>query len=132
MGTRSTIHIYCEFTGEPLVCIYQQYDGYIDGVGHQLADWLKGRKYVNGFSGHQHAKDGYVNGMQCLAAQLIKHLKKDIGHTYITNVGSSQEFDYRVYWQDEQFKIVVDHYGDHWEGSPEELLQLETINNDSK
>lgn len=43
MGTRSTVKFYDE-SDEPILCVYQQYDGYISGVGHDLAKFLKGEK----------------------------------------------------------------------------------------
>ena len=50
MGTRSTIKFYRNKHNEkPNVCvasIYQQYDGYISGVGHELANFLKDKKVI--------------------------------------------------------------------------------------
>lgn len=46
MGTRSTTKFISK-RGEkltPLVNIYQQFDGYVDGVGHDLANFLKSKK----------------------------------------------------------------------------------------
>ena len=42
MGTRSTISfIEKDKNGESTVaCIYQQYDGYLEGVGKSLVEWL--------------------------------------------------------------------------------------------
>jgi hypothetical protein len=49
MGTRSTVKFYSEFNQEqPIASIYQQYDGYIEGVGHDLAIWLKDKTIING------------------------------------------------------------------------------------
>jgi hypothetical protein len=43
MGTHSTIKFYNEYD-IPLICIYQQWDGYISGVGYDLANFLKDKK----------------------------------------------------------------------------------------
>ena len=41
MRTTSTIKfITVNKTKRPLINIFQQYDGYIDGVGRDLAEWL--------------------------------------------------------------------------------------------
>ena len=52
MGTRSTI-TFCEKIDDkiiPYVNIYQQYDGYLEGVGKELCEWLEDKIIVNGFS----------------------------------------------------------------------------------
>ncbi len=51
MGTRSTITFYEKRGTEliPYVNIYQQYDGYLEGVGEDLCKWLKNKIIVNGF-----------------------------------------------------------------------------------
>ena len=48
MGTRSTTTVLDE-EGKPLLRIYQQYDGYIEGgVGEKLIRLLEGRRVVQG------------------------------------------------------------------------------------
>lgn len=122
MGTRSTIKFYSDFdVEEVLVCIYQQFDGYITGVGHELADWLKDKKVINGISG-QTMDNGYANGMGCLAAQFIKEFKKDIGHLYISTIEDSQEYNYHVKLIDNKIVIEVNNI---FKGNPEELLNFE-------
>ena len=45
MGTRSTVKFYSEFGKEEIILSsYQQSDGYIEGVGHSLANFLKDKK----------------------------------------------------------------------------------------
>lgn len=96
MGTRSTITFVEKYKENetPLVTIYQQYDGYIDGVGHELATWLCGKKLVNGFN--RETMDKYANGVGCLAAQFIKEFKTDIGGLYIVPMDDEQSYNYRV------------------------------------
>lgn len=121
MGTRSTIKFYSEFhQEEPLVCIYQQFDGYIDGVGHELAEWLKDKKVINGIS-NQTMEEGYANGMRCLAAQFVKDFKTRIGNLYISSLDDEQEFNYKVNFIDGQLIVSVN---DIFQGTPAELLEF--------
>lgn len=82
MGTRSTTTILDE-KGNRLLCIYQQFDGYIEGgVGEKLIDLLKGRLVVNGYT-MEDKERRYFNGMSCLAAQIVSDFKDGIGGAYI-------------------------------------------------
>lgn len=81
MGTRSTITFYSNDKNTPIVNIYQQYDGYLGGVGKDLCKWLENKIIVNGFSFHD--KRDIANGVGCLAAQYIKDNKKEVGNLYI-------------------------------------------------
>lgn len=121
MGTRSTVKFFDEYNqDEPVCCIYQQYDGYINGVGHDLASFLKDVKVINGISGD--AKLGtHANGMGCLAAQFIAKSKDRIGGFYMTTVHDTQEYDYEVRFINGQLIIKVD---DIFEGTPQELLDF--------
>ena len=102
MGTRSLTYVYndkAQDAGAPLVCIYRQYDGYISGHGAELADFLNSGKLVNGLG----ASDAKVfNGMGCLAAQLIGHLKgNEAGGIYlqspVVGIDAWQEYEYHVF-----------------------------------
>lgn len=97
MGTRSLTHVYDDDDGARLVTIYQQYDGYPEGVGLNLARFLKDFKIVNGMG--TDAKLGEVaNGPECLAAQLVAHLKTDVGGVYVTVPGDQgQEYEYEIH-----------------------------------
>ena len=85
MGTRSTIRFYeahrdvDEIT--PLVNVYQQYDGYLEGVGKRLCLWLKNHYLVNGISPHE--TRGCANGAGCLTAQFVHDFKREVGGLYI-------------------------------------------------
>lgn len=103
MGTRSTTRIEDE-QGNHLVTLYTQYDGYLDGVGKKLADFLKGKAVINGYSLGQSAET-HANGMGCLAAQLIAYLKDGIGNVYISNEGDSQEYNYKIYHTKDGVKL---------------------------
>lgn len=93
MGTRSTVTILSE-QGDHLVSLYIQFDGYPSGVGQKLADFLGGKKLVNGYG--DATSQTQANGMGCLAAQLIAHLKDGIGNVYVTEKGDSQEYNYTI------------------------------------
>lgn len=103
MGTRSTIAFYSEYKGEEthLVTVYQQYDGYIEGVGHTLAKWLLSKKMINGIGGDQHT-DEFANGAGCLVAQFIRDMKHGVGNLYIVEEDTSKDLcDYN-------YKVVID------------------------
>lgn len=124
MGTRSTVKFYSEFNQEEVVlAVYQQYDGYIEGVGYTLAKWLKDKKVVNGYNGDQKMKDGYANGMGCLAAQYVADHKTEIGGFYCTTANNHQEYDYKVRLVDGKLEIEVDKF----KGSPDELLNYKEV-----
>lgn len=68
MGTRSLITFVDE--DEAILTIYRQYDGYLEGRGLELAEFLKDIMVVNGYGAD--AKGGmHANGMGCLAAQWL-------------------------------------------------------------
>lgn len=93
MGTRSTTTVYDE-NGQPLVCLYRQYDGYYTAHGAELAKFLAEMRVVNGMGSSMPTK--VANGMGCLAAQLIAHFKKNVGSFYIVPVGNTQEYNYSI------------------------------------
>ena len=131
MGTRSTVKFYSEFNQEPLLGVYQQFDGYISGVGYDLAKFLKDKKVINGFGGET-MNDGYANGMGCLAAQYVAANKKTIGGFYVTDYEDLQEYNYEVRLIDGKLiikvvrKIILMVFND-FEGTPEELLNYKEI-----
>lgn len=108
MGTRSLTFVHDNTVdgvrGEPIVCIYQQFDGYFDGVGDDILTFLKGSQVVNGIS---LAETGTVfNGAGDLAARLITHFKRgdssDAGGVYIEPPSSEDgdmgtEYAYHIY-----------------------------------
>lgn len=126
MGTRSTVKFYAEHNQEtPVLSVYQQFDGYISGVGHDLAKFLNTKKIINGIRGET-MEGGYANGMGCLAAQYVKDQKEKIGGFYLTTPDDSQEYDYEVRLIDGVLEIKV---GD-FKGSPNELLSYNDSEDD--
>lgn len=85
MGTHSVINIFGE-DRKPLASIYTQYDGYPEGVGSNLYNFLLKRKITNGY-GMDAQYMPVSNGMNDLAAQLLVHLKgprpDNTGHIYL-------------------------------------------------
>jgi hypothetical protein len=99
MGTRSLIFVYENRNGKdkPILNLYQQYDGYISGVGYDLAKFLAPLTVVNGFG---RAANNIANGMGCFAAQLVSYFKTGVGGAYVYSVDSTdcgQDYEYHVY-----------------------------------
>lgn len=95
MGTRSLTHVN-NSAGETFFTFYKQHDGYPEGWGKELAEFLSGFQIVNGLS---RDTGKIANGMGCLAAQIIAHFKEEPGQFYIYPAGSKdcgEEFTYIV------------------------------------
>lgn len=120
MGTRSTVKFYDHNDEDPILSVYQQWDGYIEGVGHDLANWLKDKKVINGYS-VQTMEEGFANGAGCLAAQYVSAHKKGIGGFYLTHADNEQEYNYRVRVLGDKIVVEVD---DIFKGTAEELLSF--------
>jgi hypothetical protein len=90
MGTRATIHIakreegvsFSEIPEKKIVSIYNQYDGYPEGLGVTIASYLDNKTIVNGIGVDRNT---VFNGLGCLAASLIAELKEEAGNVYIDN-----------------------------------------------
>lgn len=137
MGTRSTIKFIekWEDGNDELVNIYQQYDGYIDGVGKELARWLLSKTLVNGISFGMDMKT-CANGAGCLAAQYIKEFKNEIGGLYLVSLSDIEEYNYKVIIDSTMINgnnpinniitiIITDCAGKEiFTGSPRELLEF--------
>ena len=130
MGTRSTITFYEKRDDKliPYVNIYQQYDGYLEGVGEDLCKWLKNKIIVNGFSPND--KRNIANGIGCLIAQYIKNNKDDVGNLYIYPIGECcEECDYN-------YSVIID---ESWitsfferERKAEDIITIEVGNRGKK
>lgn len=100
MGTRSLL-TFIQDSGNPLVTIYRQYDGYPEGRGKELADFLSKITMRNGYEMDDEAGT-HANGLGCLAAQWIASEKDTIGNVYINEPtldpgkDSWEEFMYTV------------------------------------
>ena len=124
MGTRSLTHIIED--KETLTTIYRQFDGYMSGHGSDLANYLADKKIVNGYGSDT---TNIANGMGCLSAQLIAHLKTDVGNVYKYPPDTKdcwEEYTYYIYLKDNKIKIkVVENYTKEiiFDGFPTELLK---------
>lgn len=108
MGTRALIHIKNE--DRIITTIYRHYDGYPEGLGQELKDILSGKDIPEGYlRGHQNPGDFY-NGMQCLAAYVIKSLKTEWGNVYIYPPNSrdcGEEFVYLIEEKDKKLTLSI-------------------------
>lgn len=113
-------------TTENILCMYRQYDGYMDGHGYDLAHFLKDFNIVNGMRIDDPPRT--ANGMHCLAAQLIVHFKEGPGGIYIYHSDAKdcgEEFTYTIY--EKKNKVFIRAY-DVWgekvifDGTPEDML----------
>ena len=105
MGTRALTFVY-DADRQPFLNLYRQYDGYIAGHGAELAEFLRGKKLVNGYG--KESTD-IANGMGCLAASLVAHFKETVGGFYIHSVTETQcgqDYEYHVY----EDKVIVKGY----------------------
>ena len=86
MGTRSLTFVYDH--DEAILNLYRQFDGYPEGHGAELAEFLNGIDAVtNGIRLGETRRT--ANGMGCLAAQLVAHFKTEVGGFYIHSVKST-------------------------------------------
>lgn len=95
MSTRSTI-TFREKGREPVARVYKHFDGYIDGLGHELAKWLIPMKIVNGISGTEQYRHDYANGIGCLAAKWIADNKSETGDIYLAYNSGNEDYNYEV------------------------------------
>ena len=86
---------------ESLVNIYHHYDGNPEHLGIKLAKFLLPYKIKNGVSNLILEEfPQLANGAECLAAQLVAHLKTDVGNVYLYPVSDFKygaEYIYTVY-----------------------------------
>tara|TARA_R110002020_G_scaffold409546_1_gene619262 strand:+ start:219 stop:662 length:444 start_codon:yes stop_codon:yes gene_type:complete len=127
MATRAIIRIaereegvsFSEQTDKIRVQIYHHYDGYPEGLGVTLANYLGPKKIVNGLPVGAGSVD-VANGMGCLTASLIKHLKEAPGNVYIDYPGQvhgDTEYTYYI-WGCEDKDIWMSIFETHQYGWP--------------
>ena len=131
MATRAMISVAkreegVSFSIEPnktIVDIYHHWDGYPEGLGVTLADYLNGKKVTNGLG---RDNNNLFNGMGCLAASLVAELKDGPGDVYIEPRESHGWIDYYYYiWGDEGKSIYISIFSDDeciFVGKPQQLL----------
>ena len=107
MGTRSLTVLNNEMDNEEIVVLYRQYDGYPEGHGIDLLNFLNNMEIVNGISNKE--KRRIANGMGCLSAQVVAYFKEAPGDFYLHSAGTrdiGEEFIYTLYYT-EELKIKV-------------------------
>jgi len=134
MGTRSLTKVIEKYDEEEevLTTMYRQYDGYPEGHGAELAEWLSKFTVVNGIRLDDERQ--IANGAECLAAQMFAHFKNGPGGIYLYHPDAhncGEEYIYYIYAHHKDITIkVYDTYDEKtiFEGTPEEFLTLqETI-----
>ncbi len=79
MGTRS--HTVIKQGKEIYAVMYRQFDGYLTGHGTELAEFLEGFQFVNGFNSDLETADLKVaNGPGCFAAQMVTYFKGKVAN----------------------------------------------------
>ena len=109
------------------VQIYNHYDSYPEGLGLDLAEFLKDFKVVNGWGGDENK---IANGMGCLAAQLIVYMKNGPGSVYLQKPSEDTgwaEYVYYIWAADNKgvWISIFDTYDDKciFVGKPEKLIE---------
>lgn len=129
MGTRSLTFVYNE-NKQPLVCMYRQFDGYPSGHGKELAEFLTPITMINGIGNEVMGTS--ANGVECLAAQMVKSFKKEIGGIYlmvpVLGLDHGQEYEYHIHPNGGVLKVEV-REGENlvFEGHPQQLLTFCTF-----
>ena len=77
IGTRSITCVLDE-QGNKIIEMYKQFDGYPEGLGKELQDFIASGTMVNGIG----SDTNVFNGISCFAAQLVAHLKDGPGGIY--------------------------------------------------
>ena len=87
------------------VQIYHHWDGYPQGLGVKLANFLDGYDVTNGLStGYQ---GPVANGMGCLAAQTVSYLKDEPGNVYLRKPIEKD-------WEDYEYFVWVKDHAELW------------------
>ena len=95
MGTRCLTVLHDNDEKE-IAVLYRQFDGYPDGHGQELADFLKNKTVVNGISFNMDASKIF-NGPGCLAASIIAHFKDEVGGFYLYPAGTRDCWEDYIY-----------------------------------
>ena len=109
MGTRSLTTFNDEWDNKEIVVLYRQYDGYPQGHGKELFEFLDGTTVGNGINADSPPK--FANGMGCLAAQIVSHFKGDkAGDFYLYAPGTrdvGEQYIYSIYFTEKTLMIKI-------------------------
>lgn len=127
MGTRCLTRVFdSSQDGErEILCLYRQFDGYPDGHGKELGQFVSGLRIIDGIRFGLDEQGGTANGMGCLAAQLVAHFKlkprpggvvggfyihapgtKNVGEDYVYEVRADRFRCLRIEGFDETYREV--------------------------
>ncbi len=98
MGTRSTTKIYDQW-GSHVLSLYKQFDGYHDGWGEELKNFIKRGIFVNGIPlGRigEIEENCLHNGAGCFGLNLVKEFKDGAGGLYATTEDDEQSYNYKI------------------------------------
>lgn len=101
MGARS-LTVVNDTDGSEIIVMYRQMDGYPEGHGLELANFLKGMDIITRGINPKDTRR-IANGMSCLAAQIICHFKTGPGGIYLHSSGSRnicEEYIYTIWCDD--------------------------------
>ena len=126
MGTRSLTTFNDEYDNEEIVVLYRQYDGYPQGHGRELFEFLNEMVVVNGIGMNNPPK--IANGMDCLAAQVISHFKgSEVGGIYLHKSGTrdiGEQYVYTIYINEGTLMIKMENTyddGERFDGNLKEF-----------
>ena len=114
------------------VQIYNHYDSYPEGLGLDLAKFMRDFRVVNGLGSD--LPDKIANGMGCLAAQLIANMKNGPGNVYVEKPRKARfmiDYTYYVWVADNKsIYISVFDYDDNciFVGEPYKLIEKYNTN----
>jgi len=129
MGT-SGLTVVLNEDNEPITCISFQSDGHPEGNGVKTAKYAD-KIIVNGIGNET---DNVANGMDCLAAQLIRDIKTRVGGYYIVNpnkISIDYGYIYFVCFYKINKKPYIKFFQTDWD-SDKEYPTIESILEDSK
>ena len=108
MGTRAIVK-FKNSKSKTLLAVEHCYDGYLEGVGQGLLNYLENFEIKNGLSGgeelHKHA-----NGIEDLALQYVLKAKYRVGGLYAAYEEMEAEYNYTVTYENDKFYIHVDEF----------------------
>ena len=96
MSTRCLTIMHDE-EGKEIAVLYRHSDGYPEGHGQELSQFLAGKRIKNGI-GQGDTSDNMFNGMHCLAAALVAHFKDGSGQYYLYPAGTRDIWEDYRYW----------------------------------
>lgn len=118
MGTRSTVKF--KANDKVVLSVYQQYDGYMEGVGVQVARTLKRWKvegvktsHYNDYLKKEVERHDFANGIYDLALLYVVDNKKGAMNMYVCGENQTEEFNYEISYIDD-LGVTVDVYQEIW------------------